>query len=66
MPIKQDVVMSIFHGGEEYGVFDALNLLKQKDMNEPEVKEALAYLINDHQLEFTPDRRLRLGTLQHA
>jgi hypothetical protein len=61
MPTKQtsEIVLSIFHGDDEYGAFELLELLKAKGMNEAEVKEALSYLINDHQIELTPDRRLR-------
>jgi hypothetical protein len=61
MPTKQtsDMVLSIFQERDEYGAFELLELLKAKGMNEPEVKEALSYLINDHQIELTPDRRLR-------
>ena len=66
MPTKQssDIVLSIFEDGREYGAFQLLDLLKEKGLSEPEIKEALAYLISDHQLELTPERRLR--ALQNA
>jgi hypothetical protein len=61
MPTKQtsDIVLSFFQDNDEYGAFELLDLLKAKGVNEPEVKEALSYLISDHQLELTPNRRLR-------
>jgi hypothetical protein len=61
MPTKNtfDIVLSIFQDDKEYGAFQLLDILKTKGMNEPDVKEALSYLISDHQLELTPERRLR-------
>jgi hypothetical protein len=61
MPTKQtsDMVLAFFRDKDEYGAFELLDLLRAKGVNEPEVKEALSYLINDHQIELTSDRRLR-------
>jgi len=56
--------MSIFQDDQEHGAFELLDLLKTQGIKESELKEALAYLISDHQLELTPQRRLR--ALQHA
>jgi len=66
MPTKQtsETVMSIFQDDQEHGAFELLDLLKTQGIKESELKEALAYLISDHQLELTPQRRLR--ALQHA
>jgi hypothetical protein len=50
-------------GESEYGPLDLLALLKQRGIAESDAREALSYLINNHQIEMTPSRRLRACAL---
>lgn len=61
MPTKQvfGLVLSSLDDGQEYGAFQLFEVLKSKGISESDIKEALAYLINDHQIILTSDRRLR-------
>jgi hypothetical protein len=69
MPTQKsfDVVLALFDTKPEYDALDLLKCLKSKGMAESEIKEAVAYLINDNQIEMTPDLHLRsIATQVHG
>jgi hypothetical protein len=64
MPTIQTTALVLAAIGEqEYGPLDLLNILKQRGIAESDAREAISFLINDHQVEMTPNRRLRACAL---
>lgn len=67
MPTEQTInaVLSFMmrDGGREYGPLELINALKTEGVEESKAKEAISFLINDHQIEMTENRRLRTSAL---
>ncbi len=61
MPTDQtfNIILAALGNNKEYKALELLEELKKSGIGESEIKEAVAYLINDHQVELTPERRLR-------
>ena len=68
MPTEQTInaVLSFMmrDGGREFGPLELINALKTTEgVEESKAKEAISFLINDHQVEMTENRRLRAFAL---
>jgi hypothetical protein len=44
---------------KQYRVFDLLQLLGAEGYSDSDIKETIAQLLHEHQIELTPDRQLR-------
>ena len=68
MPTEQiiNAVLSFMmrNGDREYSPVELISELKATEgVEESRAKEAISYLINDHQVEMTENRRLRTSAL---
>ena len=55
-----DAVLRILAAGQDYGPTELITALKAEGIEESNAKEAISFLINDHQVEMTENRRLRM------
>jgi hypothetical protein len=44
---------------QQHRVFDLLGLLSGEGYSDSDIKETIAQLLHEHQIELTPDRQLR-------
>jgi hypothetical protein len=49
----------LFENQQQYRVFDLLKILGDQGYNDSDIKETIAQLLHEHQIELTPDRQLR-------
>jgi len=65
-PAISEAILAVLQGDKEYRPSELLEALREQHLAESDIKEAVAYLLRDHQVEMTPDRRLRAPAGAHA
>jgi hypothetical protein len=63
MPTKMQEVLDAMRDGQSHRPTELIESLRKQGMTEAEAKGAIAYLLNDMQLEMTENRVLRLTEL---
>jgi len=64
--ISQAILSLLLENNREYSPSELLEALQERKLEEAEIKEAVAYLIRNHEIEMTADRRLRMQAHAHA
>ncbi len=65
-PAISQAILELLQDEKQYRPFELLAALQERHLEEADIKEAVAYLIRDHQIEMTADRRLRAPSPAHA
>lgn len=53
------LILSALKNGEQFTPLALLERLQQSGVSESDIREAMAYLINEHRVEMTPDRQIK-------
>ena len=53
------MILSALNSDEQFTPLEFLGRLQQSGFSESDIREAMAYLINEHRVEMTPDRRIK-------
>lgn len=58
-PSASSVLMTLFEDKKQYKVLDLLQIVGERGYSDSDIKEAIARLLHERQLELTSDRQLR-------